>query len=202
MLPNSGMDASHDPSPGHYGALGVRPSASPRQIEQAFLAWGDRLARGEESVASYRRAECAYHALASPDSRARHDRQIGLVAHPAWSAGRDRAARDSVRHGLREIGRGEPARALPALRRAVSLDPLDPQARSYLALALARSGGNLHEAAGHGRLAVERRPREAVFHFNLAEVYSVAGLKSRALATRARGWKALAIAMLRAKKWV
>jgi Flp pilus assembly protein TadD len=191
------MNSGKGSDPGHYGALGVRPSASPRQIEQAFLAWGDRLGKGMESLAAYRRAESAYHVLATPGSRARHDRQLGLLSHPAWAEGRDRAARDCIRLGLRELGRGSAGRARPLLERAVSLDPRDPQARSYLALVLARTGGNLHEAARHGRLAIERRPREAAFYFNLAEVYSTAGLKSRAFTTRARGWQALAGAIFR-----
>jgi tetratricopeptide (TPR) repeat protein len=184
-------------APGHYGALGVQPSASPRQIEMAFHAWGDRLAKGVESVAAYRRAESAYHILATPDSRSRHDRQLGLLSHPAWAAGRDRAARACVRLALRELGRASPDRARLLLDRAVSLDPQEPHARSYLALALARTGGSLHEAVRHGRYAIERRPREAAFFFNLAEVYSAAGLRTRAFATRARGWQALAAAVLR-----
>jgi Flp pilus assembly protein TadD len=183
-------------SPGHYGVLGVQPSASPRQIEQAFLAWGDRLAKGKESVAAFRRAESAYHILAAPDSRLRHDRQIGLLPHPAWAAGRDRAARDYVRLALRELECGSPDRARLFLERAVSLDPRDARARSYLGLALVRTGGSLHEAARHGRSAIERQPREAAFFFNLAEVYSAAGLRTRALTTRFRGWQALAAGML------
>jgi len=190
------MNSSKECAPGHYGALGVQPSASPRQIEQAFLAWGDRLAKGKESVAAYRLAESAYHVLAAPDSRSRHDRQLGLLPHPAWAAGRDRAARDYVRLALRELERGSLDRARLFLERAVSLDPWDPQARSYLGLVLARTGGNLHEAARHGRCAIERRPREAAFFFNLAEVYSAAGLRTRALATRVRGWQTLAAAVL------
>ena len=190
------MNSDKGCAPGYYGALGVQPSASPRQIEQAFLAWGERLAKGKENIAAYRRAESAYHILAAPDSRSRHDRQLGLLEHPAWAAGRDRAARDYVRLALRELERGSPDRARLFLERAVSLDPRDPHARSYLALALARTGGSLHEAARHGRCAIERQPREAAFFFNLAEVYSVAGLRTRALATRVRGWQALAAAML------
>lgn len=196
------MASDRGGAPGHYGALGVHPSASPRQIEQAFLAWRERLAKGLESAAAYRRAESAYHVLAAADSRSRHDRQLGLLPHPAWGEGRDRAARDYVRLGLRELERGSPERARLFLERAASLDPRDPHARSYLAVALARTGGSLHEAARHGCCAVEQRPREAAFHFNLAEVYSLAGLRTRALATRARGWQALAASLLRRRESV
>jgi Flp pilus assembly protein TadD len=191
------MDSQTMRAPGHYGALGIQPSASTRQIELAFHAWGCRLARGAESLAAYRRAESAYHVLATPDSRARHDRQLGLVPHPAWAKERDRAAQACLRTALRELGGGSADRARRLLERAVSLAPEDPSARSYLGLALARTGGSLHEAARHGRCAIEQRPREAAYYFNLAEVYTAAGLRSRALATRARGWQVLATTLFR-----
>jgi predicted Zn-dependent protease len=191
------MDSEPLSAPGHYGALGVEPSATQRQIELAFHAWGGRLACGAVSAAAYQRAESAYHVLATPGSRARHDRQLGLLPHPAWGGGRDRAARARVRLALRELGRGEVDLARRLLDRAVSLSPENPHARSYLGLALARTGGSLHEAARHGRYAIEQRPREAAFYFNLAEVYGTAGLRARALATRARGWQALGGALFR-----
>jgi Flp pilus assembly protein TadD len=72
------------------------------------------------------------------------------------------------------------------LDRAVAAAPDDPLARSYLAVALARSGGGFHEAARHGRFAVDRRPREAAFLFNLAEVYAMAGFGPARLPLRAR----------------
>jgi len=190
------MDPAKAPPFGHYGALGVPPAASQRQIELAFRGWQERRRAGVESVAAYRRAESAYHVLCAPDSRARHDRQLGLVTHPAWTAGRDQAARACVRHALRELGQGRAGQARRLLDRAVALAPENPLARSYLALALARSGGCLHEAARHARYAIERRPREAAFFFNLAEVYAVAGLRARAFAFRARGWHAVAVSTL------
>lgn len=181
---------------GHYGALGVPPAAAPRQIELAFRAWRERLAAGTAGVDAFRRAEGAYHVLASSESRARHDRQLGLAPHPAWTAGRDRAAGVCLRRALRELERGRAERARLLLSWAVSRCPDDPDARSYLALALARTGGSLHEAARHGRFAIERRPREAAFFFNLAEVYAAAGLRARACAVRVRGWRAVAVSML------
>jgi len=190
------MDAQLVPAPGHYGALGVMPAASPREIELAFRAWAERKAAGATSLDAYRRAETAYHILATSASRARHDRQLGLLLHPAWAAGRDSDARGWIRRALRELERGRADRARQLLDRAVSLIPEDPQARSYLALAMARTGGCLHEAVRHGRYAIERRPREAAFLFNLAEVYALAGLRSRALATRARGWHAIAVSLI------
>ena len=181
---------------GHYGALGVSAAASQRQIELSFRAWEDRHRAGVESVDAFRRAESAYHVLCVPASRARHDRQLGLVAHPAWAAGRERAVREYTRRALRELGQGRAGQARRLLDRAVSLAPDDPLVRSYFALALARTGGCLHEAARHARYALSRRPREAAFCFNLAEVYAAAGLRARACAFRARGWHAIVISLL------
>lgn len=186
--------------PGLYGALGVSPSSTTRQIELAFRGWGERLDSGRESLAAYRRAESAYYVLSVAAARARHDRQLGLVGHPAFREGGERSAGALTRRALRELAQGHAARARVLLDRAVSRSPADPLARSYLAVALARSGGDLHEAARHGRFALERRPGDAAFLFNLAEVYGVAGFRGRALATRARGWQAVAASLLGFRK--
>jgi Flp pilus assembly protein TadD len=191
------MDPTKKGAPGLYGALGVSPAASQRQIEQAFRSWTDRRRAGAESADSYLRAESAYHLLSVPAARLRHDRQLGLVTHPAWAAERNPAARACVRRALLELGQGRAGRARQHLDRAFSLAPEDPHARSYLALALARTGGSLHDAERHGRYALSRRPREAAFFFNLAEVYAAAGLRARAYTSRARGWKALAVSLFR-----
>jgi Flp pilus assembly protein TadD len=189
------MNSINERAPGHYGALGVSPAASQRQIEQAFRGWTDRRRAGSESADSYLRAERAYHLLCVPEARLRHDRQLGLVTHPAWSAGRDRVARSCTRRALHELGQGRAGQARQLLDRAVALAPEDPHARSYLALALARTGGSLHEADRHARYALARRPREAAFLFNLAAVYAAAGLRARAWSTRARGWQTVLVSL-------
>lgn len=172
------------------------PGATQRQIELAFRRWGELMTAGTASPGAYRLAEAAYHVLSVPESRARHDRQLGLEAHPAWCAAGDRAAGNCVRRALQELGSGRAGRARLLLDRAVSRTPHDPQARSYFALALARTGGDLHEAARHARYAVERRPGEAAFFFNLAEVYAAAGLRGQAFAARTRGWRAVVSTLL------
>jgi Flp pilus assembly protein TadD len=189
------VDPMKERAPGHYAALGVPPAATQRQIELAFRGWTDRRRTGAASVDAYRRAESAYHVLCAPGSRARHDRQLGLVSHPAWAAGSELAVRSCIRRALRDLGEGRAGQARRLLDRAVALAPEDPDARSYLALALARTGGCLHDAARHGRYAIERRPREPAFFFNLAEVYAAAGLRARAYAYRVRGWRAIAVAL-------
>ena len=189
------MDPTIKGAAGHYGALGVSPAASQRQIEQAFRGWTDRRRAGAESNDSYLRAERAYHILSTPPARLRHDRQLGLVTHPAWAAGRDLAVRACIRRALLELAQGRAGRARQFLDRAVSIAPENPHARSYLALALARTGGSLHDADLHGRYALSRQPQEAAFFFNLAEVYAAAGLRARSCASRARGWHALAVSL-------
>jgi tetratricopeptide (TPR) repeat protein len=191
------MQALRSTPPGLYGALGIRTTASPREIEQAFLAWGARFRAGETDLERYRRAECAYHLLSDAQARARHDRQLGLCTHPAWSAAGERAARAGVRRAVRELARGRSERALLLLLRAARVAPGDPAVRSYLALALARAGGELHEAARHARFAVERRPAEPAFLFNLAEVYAAAGLRGRSLGALVRAWRAVLASFLR-----
>lgn len=196
------MGQKNNRAPGHYGALGVSPWASQRQIEQAFRGWTDRRRAGTASTDSYLRAESAYHLLCVPAARAHHDRQLGLVTHPAWAAERDHVARSCTRRALLELGQGRAERARKLLDRAVTLAPEDPHARSYLALALARTGGSLHDADRHGRYALSRRPREAPFLFNLAEVYAAAGLRARAYEFRARGWRAIVASLFLRKRQV
>ena len=48
------------------------------------------------------------------------------------------------------------------------------------ALALLRSLGNLHEAAIHARRAIDCDPRNAGYHFTLAQIYMAAGLPKNA----------------------
>lgn len=191
------MIATRRSAAGHYGALGVRQAASQRQIELAFHRWADLRRAGTVSADAYRRAESAYHVLSVPGLRAGHDRQLGLVPHPAWASERDRAVRACIGRALWQLGQGRALAARRLLGRAASLDPENPLARSYLALALARTGGCLHDAARHGRYALARRPCEAAFFFNLAEVYAAAGLRAMACALRARGWCAIVAAMVR-----
>jgi len=193
------MQARRSTPPGHYGSLGIRTTAGPREIEQAFLAWGARLRSGDTDLESYRRAECAYHLLRDAQARARHDRQLGLCPHPAWSAAGERDASAGVRRAVRELARGRSDRARLLLLRAARAAPGDPAVRSYLALALARAGGELHEAARHARFAVERQPAEPAFLFNLAEVYAAAGLRGRSLGALVRAWRAVLASFLRGR---
>jgi curved DNA-binding protein CbpA len=196
------MPPSTGHGPGHYAALGVPPGASQRQIECAFRAWAERPRSAGERLDAYRRAEHAYHVLADPEARSRHDRQLGLVGHPAWAAGSGPLVRACVKRGLRELDSGRAGQARRLLERAVALAPEDPRARSYLALVLVKSGGCLHEAARHGRGAVECQPQEPAHWFNLAEVYAAAGLRLRSWGCRTRGWHAVAASLFRSCRWL
>jgi tetratricopeptide (TPR) repeat protein len=185
------------PFAGHYRALGVPPDATTRAIERAFAAWKERLRSGQADAESYRRAESAYHVLSAPAARARHDRQLGLSPHPAWAGSAERSARVLCRYALAYLSGGRPDAARSLLQRATHLAPGDPLARSYLALAMARTRVSLHEAARHGEYAVERRPAEPAYLFNLAEVYAAAGLTARSVRARALAWRATAASLVR-----
>jgi Flp pilus assembly protein TadD len=182
---------------GHYAALGVPAGATQRVIEVAFARWRERWSAGSAEPESFRRAETAYHVLSAPLSRASHDRQLGLDPHPAWAVAGRRSARSLSRRGVWHLSHGRADAARRLLTRAASLSPADPLTRSYLGLALARTGANLHEAARHGEYAVERRPQEPAFLFNLAEVYAAAGLRARAVRMRALAWRAAAARLLK-----
>ncbi len=197
LLSLPGMHAGGRHVLGHYEILGIPPGATAREVELAFARWRSRCDAGGADAEAFGRAEAAYHVLADSVARERHDRQIGLLPHPAWGEGRSRMARGwTVRAiGLLEAGRAAQARKL--LERAVALGPTDARARSYLAVALARTGGSLHAAARHAERAVSLSPGEPTFLFNLAEVYAAAGLTGRMLSARARAWRATALTLLR-----
>lgn len=183
-------------SVGHYASLGVPVGASARSIERAFLHWRERRAAGAVADDDFLRAESAYIVLTNPALRARHDTQLGLRLHPAWALERASTARRISRFALQHLARGRPREARVLLARAVALAPDLPLARSYLGLAMAHTGGSLHEAARHGEYAVDRHPEEPAFLFNLAEVYAAAGLRGRSLRVRLRAWVAVGIRLL------
>jgi Flp pilus assembly protein TadD len=174
-----------------YAALGVCASAPQKEVETAFHRWGERRRAGEVCEEAFLRAESAYQVLADRGRRARYDRQSGRVPHPAWRRAERATARSLLRDGVRHLGAGRGAAALRLLERAAALAPEDPGCRSYLGLALSRSGGSLHEAARHAAYAVSACPREPAYLANLAAVYGAAGLRGRALRLRLRSWALL-----------
>ncbi|HEY6001098.1 MAG TPA: hypothetical protein VI078_17575 [bacterium] len=193
------MEGRDERAGGHYRALGVPAGATQLAIEKAFAGWRRRRDGGLADADAFRHAEDAYHVLSEPSLRARHDRQLGLHAHPAWTGAGGREAAALCRRGVWHLSRGRPETARRLLERAASIAPTDPLARSYLGLALARTRADLHEAARHGEFAVERRPGEPAFLFNLYEVYSAAGLTGRALRARVLAWRAAAASLIRGR---
>lgn len=185
------MQEQRGRTPNHYETLGIPPEAPGRAIEEAFWRWREEFRRAAVGEAAFRGAESAYRALSDPGQRARHDRRIGLVPHPAWSEPAAASARGRQEAALRALARGRLPTARRLLAEAARSRPGDPAARSYLALALARSRTSLHEAARHGEYAVRGCPGEPAFRFNLAAVYAEAGLSSRAAGLRAIAWALL-----------
>lgn len=182
---------------GCYRDLGVGAEAGPREIEAAFVAWRAARDAGACAADAYQRAERAYHLLLSPPARARHDRQLGLVPHPAWAGGRAGAVRVALRRALHELARGRAAGARRLLEAASRSAPDDPDALSYLAVACARSGGDLYACLRRAERAAALRPGDPALLFNLAAVCASAGLRRRSLAAAAAGWRRLAASLLR-----
>jgi curved DNA-binding protein CbpA len=182
------MKAQTVRTPSHYETLGVPPEAGARAIEEAFLRWGEQFRQSVVGEGAFRAAETAYRTLADPGQRALHDRRLGRVLHPAWGEPAAGPARRWHEAALRALARGRLPAARRLLAQAVRARPHDPAPRSYLALALARSGAALHEAARHGEYAVRQCPGEPAFRFNLAAVYDAADLRTRAAGVRAAGW--------------
>ena len=180
-----------------YASLGVAVDARQRDVERAFARWRERFRQGTAGADAYARAELAYHLLADPAARARHDRRIGVAPHPAWRGGDAERAAALWRRGMRCRARGRPERACALLREAVRLDPGEPRYRSWLGLELARTAAGLAEGLRHAGLALERRPGDPALLFNLAAVCAAAGLGLRAGRLRARGWRAIVGEVLR-----
>lgn len=185
------MGTARTSAGGCYRALGVRPDAGQREIESAFLAWRTARAAGAGDADGYRRAEFAYHLLSEPLARARHDRQLGLRQHPAWTAECAGAVRGALRRAVQDLACGRALTARRRLETAVRLAPEDPDALSYLALATARTGGELHRGLRQAERAVGLRPGDPALLFNLAVVCAAAGLTSRSLAAWAAAWRSV-----------
>ena len=190
-----GVETARKTACGCYRDLGVRPDAGPREIETSFLAWRDARAAGACAADDYLRAEHAYHLLSEPRARARHDRQLGLIRHPAWAAETAADVHETLRRALHDLARGRATRARRRLESAVRLAPDDPDALSYLALAAARTGGELHAGLRGAQRAAALRPGDPGLLFNLATVCDAAGLQRRSLEARARGWMAVVAAL-------
>lgn len=79
--------------------------------------------------------------------------------------------------------------ALVRFKRAVEQDTANPFYLSYLGLAVARAGGNIHEAEDLCYDAVRKQNNQAELYLNLAEVYALAGKREDEIETLVTGMR-------------
>lgn len=85
------------------------------------------------------------------------------------------------KEGVALLKNGYPQRALPRLRNAFEFEQRNPYYLSFLGLCIARAEKKWDRAAELCEIAVQLKRSEVQFHLNLAEVYQLAGRRSRAI---------------------
>ena len=85
------------------------------------------------------------------------------------------------KHGVALLNNGNPDLALVHLRRAFECERQNPFYLSYLGLAIARAEREWDHASELCEIAIQLKHEEVQFYLNLAEVYSSAGRRAKAL---------------------
>jgi Flp pilus assembly protein TadD len=87
------------------------------------------------------------------------------------------------KQGYRALQNGYPQKALMHMRTAFEAEKHNPFYLSFLGLSIARAERKWDQASELCEIAVQLRRNEAQFHLNLAEVYMLAGRRTKALDT-------------------
>ena len=87
----------------------------------------------------------------------------------------------AFKEGVESLKNDDPQMALVKLQSAFDSDKHNPYYISFLGVSIARSQRNWAKASELCDMAVKLNPREIQFHLNLAEVYSLAGLREMSL---------------------
>jgi tetratricopeptide (TPR) repeat protein len=85
------------------------------------------------------------------------------------------------KEGVEFLKNDYPKKALVKLQSAFESDKHNPYYISFLGLSIARAQRNWAKASELCDMAVQLNPKEIQFHLNLAEVYSLAGLREMSL---------------------
>jgi tetratricopeptide (TPR) repeat protein len=85
------------------------------------------------------------------------------------------------KEGVEFLKNDYPQKALVKLQSAFESDKHNPFYISFLGVSIARSQRNWAKASELCDMAVQLNPKEIQFHLNLAEVYSLAGLREMSL---------------------
>ncbi len=87
------------------------------------------------------------------------------------------------KEGVALLKNGYPQRALLRLRTAFECEQRNPYYLSFLGLSIARAERKWDQACELCEIAVQVKRQESQFHLNLAEVYQLAGRRSKAIDT-------------------
>jgi Flp pilus assembly protein TadD len=87
------------------------------------------------------------------------------------------------KEGVSLLKNGYAQRALGRLRRAFECERRNPYYLSFLGLCIARAERKWDQASELCEIAVQLKHSEAQFYLNLAEVYQLAGRRSKAIET-------------------
>ena len=85
------------------------------------------------------------------------------------------------KEGVSLLKNGYAQRALPRLRKAFECEKRNPYYLSFLGLCVARAERKWDQASELCEIAVQLKRSEVQFHLNLAEVYQLAGRRSKAI---------------------
>ena len=85
------------------------------------------------------------------------------------------------KEGVKLLKNDYPQKALVKLQGAFESDKHNPYYISFLGVSIARAQRNWAKASELCDMAVQLNPKEIQFHLNLAEVYSLAGLREMSL---------------------
>lgn len=85
------------------------------------------------------------------------------------------------KEGVAMLKNGYAQQALAPLRRAFESEKRNPYYLSFLGLSIARAERKWDHAAELCEIAVQLRRQEVQFHLNLAEVYQLAGRRSKSM---------------------
>ena len=87
----------------------------------------------------------------------------------------------AFKEGVKLLKNDYPQKALVKLQSAFESDKHNPYYISFLGVSIARAQQNWAQATELCDMAVQLNPKEIQFHLNLAEVYSLAGLRQMSL---------------------
>jgi tetratricopeptide (TPR) repeat protein len=104
---------------------------------------------------------------------------LGFAAETTTDKSLDAFA--AFKEGVEFLKNDYPQKALVKLQSAFESDKHNPYYISFLGVSIARAQRNWARATELCDMAVHLNPKEIQFHLNLAEVYSLAGLREMSL---------------------